>query len=172
MRKSLGILAAFILVVGSGVALVSADPAPAPDKPAGMMRHGRMGMGMGMGFPLFLHGVNLTADQKTQVQQIMANHRETFRGVLSQLRSVHSEIESKILSAGNVEEADLTAPIQQLSQLQSQLSDENLKVTLEIRSLLTPDQLAQAAQYRDQMQARREQMREQFRQKRAAEQNK
>ena len=166
MRKSLGILTAFILVAGSGVALVSADPAP--DKPAGMMRHGRMGMG----FPLFLRGVNLTADQKTQVQQIMSNHRETFRGLLSQLRSVHSEIESKILSAGNVEETDLTAPIQQLSQLQSQLADENLKVTLEIRSLLTPDQLAQAAQYRDQMQAHWEQMREQFRQKRAAEQNK
>ena len=170
MRKSLGILTAFILVAGSGVALLSADPAP--DKPAGMMRYGRMGMGMGMGFPLFLRGVNLTADQKTQVQQIMSNHRETFRGLLSQLRSVHSEIESKILSAGNVEETDLTAPIQQLSQLQSQLADENLKVTLEIRTLLTPDQLAQAAQYRDQMQAHWEQMREQFRQKRAAEQNK
>ena len=167
MKKSLGILAALVIVAGSGVALVSADPAP--DRPRVMMRHG---MGKGMGFPLFLRGVDLTADQKTQVQQIMGSHREVFRGLLDQLRSVHTEIESKLLSAGNVEEADLTVPIQQLSQLQNQLADENLKVTLEIRKLLTPEQLAQAAQYREQRQAHWTEMRERFRQKRAQETNK
>ena len=167
MKKSLGILAALVIVAGSGIALVSADPAP--DRPGVMMRHG---MRMGMGFPLFLRGIDLTADQKTQVQQIMANHRETFRGLLDQLRSVHTEIESKILSTGNVEEADLTAPIQQLAQLQNQLADEHLKVTLEIRKLLTPEQLTQAAQHREQMQARWGEMRERFHQKRGPEINK
>jgi protein CpxP len=124
-----------------------------------------------MALPMLLRGVELTADQKTQVREIMANHRSSFRELLGQLRSVQNEIENKILSPENVEVADLTAQIQQLSQLQNQLADENLKVTLEIRKLLTPEQLARAAQHKEQLQARWAEMRERFRQKRAEEKN-
>ncbi len=160
MKKSLGILAALLIVAGLGVTLTYGDPAPV--RPRGIMRHP-----MGMTFPMLLRGVDLTAEQTTQVQQIMANHRSTFRELLGQMHSIHSEIENRILSTENVTEPDLTPQTQQLSQLQSQLADENLKVNLEIRKLLTPDQLVQAVQYREQMHAKWAEMREQFRQKKA-----
>ena len=87
------------------------------------------------------------------------------------MRSIQSDMETKLLSAENLEETDLTAQIQQLSQLRNQLADENLKITLEIRKLLTPEQLAQAAQSREQMQARWSEMKEHFRKKGAEEKN-
>jgi Spy/CpxP family protein refolding chaperone len=164
MKRYFGLLSALLLIAGLGV--VSVYGHAGPGKSRAMMRHHS-----GMALPMLLRGVELTADQKTQVRDIMANHRASFRELLGQLRSVQNEIENKILSPDNVEAADLTAQIQQLSQLHSQLADENLKVTLEIRKLLTPEQLAQAAQHKEQMQARWAEMRERFRQKRAEEKN-
>ena len=111
-----------------------------------------------MTLPLLLRGANLTADQKTQVQQIMANHRSTFQNLFSQLRVAQDQISSKLLSTGAVGESDLAPQLQQVSTLRSQLAEEGLRVALEIRNILTPDQLANAAQFKTQMQSLQSQM--------------
>jgi Spy/CpxP family protein refolding chaperone len=121
-------------------------------------RAGMMGEGAGMTLPLLLRGANLTADQKTQVQQIVGNHRATFQSLFSQLRAAQDQISSKLLSTGAVSESDLAPQLQQISTLRSQLAEEGLRVALEIRSILTPDQLAKAAQFKTQMQSLRSQM--------------
>lgn len=121
-------------------------------------RAGMMGEGAGMTLPLLLRGANLTADQKVQVRQIIANHRTAFRNLFSQLRTVQDQISSKLFSTGAVSEADLTPQLQQVSTLRSQLAEEGLRVALEIRSILTPEQLASAAQLKSQMQSLRNQM--------------
>jgi Spy/CpxP family protein refolding chaperone len=162
MRRFLRTVSALFIL---GIMIASAAYADRPaNGPRAMMRHG-----MGMGFPMLLRGVDLTDTQKAQVNEIMASHRSAIRDLLAEMRTVQSDIESKLLSAEYVEETDLTSQIQQLSQLRNQLADENLKITLEIRKLLTPEQLAQAARYREQMQARWSEMKEQLRQKRAEE---
>ncbi len=121
-------------------------------------RPGMMGEGAGMTLPLLLRGANLTADQKTQVQQIMANHRTTFQNLFGQLRVLQDQISGKLFSTAAVSESDLTPQLQQVTTLRSQLAEEGLRVALEIRSILTADQLAKAAQLKTQMQSLQNQM--------------
>ena len=146
---------AVTLLVAGLVGTAYAQPHPGFRGP----RPGMMGPGASMTLPLLLRGANLTADQKTQVQQIVGNHRPTFQTLFSQLRSAQDQISSKLLSAGAVSESDLAPQLQQISSLRSQLAEEGLRVALEIRNILTPDQLAKAAQFKTQMQSLQSQMR-------------
>ena len=68
-------------------------PGYAQSRP-GFHRPGMMGDGTAMTLPLLLRGANLTADQKAQVKQIMANHRATFQNLFGQLRAVQDQISS------------------------------------------------------------------------------
>lgn len=145
-----------------GVALIAVGlwtfPAYAQHR-AGFRGPKRIAGDTGMSLPLLLRGANLTADQKSQVHQIMANHRDTLRNLFSQLRAARQDMSNKLFSTGGVQESDLASDIQQISSLRNQLAQEGLKVLLEIRSVLTSDQLANAAQRYQQLQALRAQMR-------------
>jgi Spy/CpxP family protein refolding chaperone len=134
-------------------------PAHAQLRPGPHERGGMAGDGTGIALPLLLRGANLTADQKAQVQQIMANHRATFRDLFSQLRAAQDQMASKLFSAGRLQEADLASQVQQIAQLRNQLAEEGLRVVLEIRGILTPEQLAKASQLKSQMQSLHSQMR-------------
>ena len=150
-----GITVAVLVVTGCLLSLPSyAQPRPGFHGP----RPGMMGDGAGMTLPLLLRGANLTADQKTQVQQIMGNHRATFQNLFGQLRTAQDQISNKLFSTGAVSESDLTPQLQQVTALRSQLAEEGLRVALEIRGILTADQLANAAQLKTQMQALQSQM--------------
>ncbi|HTN71685.1 MAG TPA: Spy/CpxP family protein refolding chaperone [Methylomirabilota bacterium] len=132
-----------------------AQPRPGFRGPMG----GMQGDGGGMMLPMLLRGANLTADQKGQMKQIMANHRATFQDLFNQLRAAQEQMSNKLLSPGAVRDTDLAPQTQQIAQLRNQLADEGLRVVLEIRSILTPDQLAKASQLKAQMQSLHNQMR-------------
>ena len=132
-----------------------AQPRPGFRGPMG----GMQGDSGGMMLPMLLRGANLTADQKAQMKQIMANHRATFQDLFSQLRAAQEQVSNKLLSPGAVRDTDLAPQTQQMAQLRNQLADEGLRVVLEIRSILTPDQLAKASQLKAQMQSLHSQMR-------------
>jgi Spy/CpxP family protein refolding chaperone len=134
-------------------------PAHAQLRPGPHERGGMAGDGTGIALPLLLRGANLTADQKSQVQQIMANHRATLRDLFSQLRSAQDQMANKLFSTGRLQEADLAPQVQQIAQLRNQLADEGLRVVLEIRGVLTPEQLAKASQLKSQVQSLHSQMR-------------
>ena len=65
---------------------------------------------------------------------------------------------NKLLSPGVVRDSDLAPQTQQIAQLRNQLADEGLRVVLEIRNLLTADQLAKVSQLKTQMQSLNNQM--------------
>jgi Spy/CpxP family protein refolding chaperone len=113
----------------------------------------------GISLPLLLKAANLTADQKAQVHQIMANHRASLRDLFGQLRLSQDQMANKLLSVGKLQEADLAPHVQQISQLRNQLAEEGLRVVLEIRDILTPEQIAKASQLKLQMQSLHSQMR-------------
>lgn len=119
-------------------------------------RGGAIGERPGM---MFLRGANLTADQRSQVQQIIASHRPTFQELFGRLRAAQQELSNRLFSTGGLQEADLAPQVRQISLLRNQIAEENLRVALEIRSVLTPDQLAKAAQLRERMQTLRDEMR-------------
>ena len=152
--KTIGAIGCLVIV-----ASLWALPAHAQLRPGPHEREGIAGDGTGIALPLLLRGANLTADQKVQVQQIMANHRVTLRHLFSQLRTAQDEMANKLFSTAKLQEADLAPQAQQIAQLRNQLADEGLRVVLEIRGVLTPEQLAKASQLKSQMQSLRSQMR-------------
>ena len=134
-------------------------PSYAQSRPGPHERGAMAGDGTGMALPLLLRAANLTADQKVQVQQIMANHRATFRDLFGQLRAAQDQMANKLFSTERLQEADLAPQVQQIAQLRNQLAEEGLRVVLEIRGVLTPEQLAKASQLKSQMQSLHSQMR-------------
>ncbi len=117
---------------------------------------GMMGDGPGMMLPLLLRGADLTPEQKTQVHHIMDTHRATFGTLFGQLRTAQGEVANKLFTSGELTAKDL----EDLTlQPREQLLQEGLKTALEVRGVLTPEQLAKAAQRKARLQALHAEMR-------------
>jgi periplasmic protein CpxP/Spy len=148
----------------AGAVLVAASlwtfPLAAQERPRHhAMRGGMAGERAGI-FPGLLRAAELTPEQRTQVRQVLANHRETFRDLFGQLQTARQQITSKLLSAEPVTEADLAPYTQEIAQVRDQLAQERLKVALEVRNILTPEQLAKVSEHLSKMKDLRSQMRE------------
>jgi Spy/CpxP family protein refolding chaperone len=130
----------------------------------GMMhgKGGRGGMlgGSGMFFPGMLRNLDLTQQQRQQVRDILSAHRDKFRSLATQLRATHKAIADKLYAPGTVNQSDLDAQIQQAAQIRTQLMQEGMAVALQVRGVLTPDQIAKAAAMRTKMESLRAQMHE------------
>jgi Spy/CpxP family protein refolding chaperone len=111
--------------------------------------------GPGMLLPLMLKGVELTPKQDNRVHEIMVAHRATFRTLFNQLRAANEELADKLFAAGEVQPEDLTPQIEQITRLRQQLLQEGLKIALEVRGVLTPEQRAKAAQLKERVRALR-----------------
>jgi Spy/CpxP family protein refolding chaperone len=131
-----------------------------------MMGPGHMlGETSGMMLPLVLKGIDLTDAQEKQVRQIMAAHRRTFRTLFNELQVAHKDVADRLFAPGEVQAEDLTGQMQRVAQLREQLMQEGLKVALEVRQVLTPEQLAKAAELKDRMRALHAEMRGLFKDK-------
>ncbi|HVH92837.1 MAG TPA: Spy/CpxP family protein refolding chaperone [Candidatus Acidoferrum sp.] len=152
--KTIGAVGTILVAVCVYTPPSYAQSHPKPHEPLG----GVTGDGTGMALPLLLRGAKLTPEQKAQVQQIMANHRGRFRDLFSKLRATQDQMANKLFSAERLQEADLAPQVQEISQLRNQLAEQGLRVVLEIRGVLTPEQLAKASQLKSQMQSLHSQM--------------
>ena len=146
----------------TGVLLLAAWVVPVGAQADGPF-HGRgprggWGGGLMLGVPL--HSLNLTPDQRTQVQSILSTYRSSARPIIQQLRQAQSGLGDRLLAPGQLPAADLQSQLQQISQLRTQLLQLSAQATLEVRNLLTPDQLSAAAQTKDKMRDLRSQMRQ------------
>jgi len=136
----------------------------------GQPRHGMdmmgprhlMGDAPGMMLPLVLKGVDLTAEQEKHVHDIMKAHRATFRTLFRELQGAHKDVADKLFAPGNVQAEELATQMQRVAQLREQLMQEGLKVALEVRGVLTPQQLAKAAEIKDRMRVLHTEMRQLF----------
>jgi Spy/CpxP family protein refolding chaperone len=147
MKPRWGIVLMGVVAVGLWTATASAN---------GMGPWPRGGRGM---LPLLLRGVGLSEAQQAQVRQIVAAHRPQFRALHDQLRVAHGELAEKLYGSAPVAAADLDPLLERLSQLRRQLAQEGLQVALEVRGILTPEQLAKAAQIRQRLNELRAEMR-------------
>ena len=137
-----------------------------PHHGMGMMGPGRlMGDAPGMMLPLVLKGLDLTAEQQKQVRDNMQEHRATFRTLFSELQVARKDVADKLFAPENVQASDLEPQMQRVSQLREQLMQEGLKVALAVRGVLTPEQLAKAAELKDRLRALHTEMRELFKDK-------
>lgn len=102
-----------------------------------------------------LRAVGLTDDQKAQIRQIIANHRPQLQALHQQLRAAQRQLRDRLYGPNPPSVADL----EPINRLREQLAAERLQIALEIRGVLTPEQLARAAQIRQQLEQLRQQER-------------
>ena len=124
------------------------------------LAHGWGGPGRGGGGGAFgwhiLRAVGLTDEPKTQIRQIYASHGPQLRALGQQMMAAREQIGDKLFSATPPSAADLAT----IKQLRDQMAQERLAMALEIRNVLTPDQLNKAAQIRQQLRNLRQQQRQ------------
>jgi Spy/CpxP family protein refolding chaperone len=141
----------------AGMMMVAVWPAAARAHGIGGPGHG--GMGGAMLFPAILRTLNLTPEQRGQIEQIMKAHWSKLGPIFEQLHAANDELSTKLLAPGTVGANDLTPAIQHVGQLQQQLMQEWVRAALEARGVLTPDQLAKAAETKKRLDALRSEMR-------------
>jgi uncharacterized protein involved in exopolysaccharide biosynthesis len=107
-----------------------------------------------------LYKVGLTDDQKAQVKQILANHRTTLRSLRSQLQANREQLSDMLLGASPLtsDNPQLQSLAQTAHDLRGQIANEWLQAMVEVRAVLRPDQLAQAAQLQEQLRTLRKEM--------------
>jgi Spy/CpxP family protein refolding chaperone len=118
---------------------------------------GWMPYGAGSMLPMILRGVNLTIEQDLRIQEIMVAQRPTFQRLNKQLQAAHTEMANKLFAPGELRTDDLTSHVQKIGQLRGQQFQEGLKVMLEIRGVLTHEQLVKASEVKQRLEALRRQ---------------
>jgi Spy/CpxP family protein refolding chaperone len=148
---------AAVLVVGLTAGL--AGMAAARPWGTGDASHGRRGAMPGT-IRALVRGAELTEDQKAQVRQILDTHRPRLRQLRSDLRASHAQLMGRLHAPGPVTAEELAPLAAAVEQLRTQLDQEVLQAALEVRALLTPEQLAKAAEALQRQRERHEQRRQ------------
>jgi Spy/CpxP family protein refolding chaperone len=107
-----------------------------------------------------IRAANLTPEQQTRVREILSAHRAAARPVVAQLRGAQAELGQKLLAPGPVQAADLQPLLQRIGQLRARLAQDSATAALEVRAVLTPEQLARVAQTKERLSQLREEMRQ------------
>ena len=108
------------------------------------MRGGPHG-GMGHGYLGFLQGVTLTDTQQARMHDIMHASWQQLKPQMQQLRALRAEIGGDLASTAAISAPQLVALQQQAQTLQNQLDQAKLATAMQVRALLTADQLGQSA---------------------------
>jgi Spy/CpxP family protein refolding chaperone len=141
-----------------GAVVLTALLAPAL---AGAQGWGRGGRGDGgLMLPALLRSANLTADQQAKVHDILKARRAAARPIVQSLRQVQQDLADRLLAPGPVTLADLQPQLDKINQLRGQLLQTSAQATLDIRALLTPDQIAKAADTKDKLRQLRQEIRQ------------
>ena len=107
-----------------------------------------------------LHALALSADQKQGVHDILREHRPTLAQLGANEMTARQAIADKLLGTGTVTQNDLDALVQQESQARTALMRERMATDLEVRKVLTPEQIQKAATIHAGMKQLHDQMRQ------------
>ncbi len=145
------LIAALAVLLGSAIAhsQTAADTPPPP------MHHefGMGGEGHRMGF--FARGLNLTDEQKAQMQSIMQTAHPAMKPLFEQERQIDQQLRLYVEGAYN--EAKVRTLAAQKSQVEVELTVAQTKLHNQLYQLLTPDQQSQLKEREASHQARMQQ---------------
>ncbi len=148
------VLAAIILAIVVAIPVAMAQSEGKSGKRAFAGRsEGHRGFGRGEGF--LFRGLDLTDAQKTQLQQIRESHSANVKALREQIHSTMKELHQSNQGA-TFDEALVSQKLAQVAPLQAKLMGEEFKIRQEMLSVLTAEQ-----------KTKMEQMREEFKSKRA-----
>jgi Spy/CpxP family protein refolding chaperone len=152
MRDLAGVLVGVLLLIAAAAPALAQGPGRESS-----MRGGGRGDGE---LWLMIRAANLTPEQQTRVRAILAAHRTSARPLIEQLRQAQQELGTKLLARGQVQAADLQPQLQRISQLRDQLAQDSASAALEVRAVLTPEQLARVVLTKDRLKQLREEIRQ------------
>lgn len=143
----------------TGLLLLGGMPSLAGAQAHGpMMRHG--GDRPDGDLWLMIRAGNLTPDQQAKVRSILSSHRGTVRPLIEQLRQAQEELSGKLLGPGEIQTADLQPQLERIGRLREQIVQDSAQTALEVRDVLTPDQLARVVQVKDRLKQLRDETRQ------------
>jgi Spy/CpxP family protein refolding chaperone len=109
----------------------------------------------GIGF--LLHGVNLTDAQKTQIHQIEKASWTTLKPLMQQERTLREQEVTQFLAAGAVTADQFSSIKAQEESVRTQIEAAHLNTMLQVRGVLTAEQISKAATLHAQMEQLHEQ---------------
>jgi Spy/CpxP family protein refolding chaperone len=113
------------------------------------MRGGRHGAVPGFG--LLLCALTLTETQQAQVHDAFATFRATVQPLRGQVRAAQQQQTDLLLSPSALDTTALQTAAQQLASLHDEILHARLTLAQAIRNVLTPAQLTQASQLKEQL---------------------
>ena len=85
--------------------------------------------------------LNLTDEQKKQLEENKAKNRDKMKAVFEQMKSYKEQINQELTKA-ELDMAKINGIQAQLKSLQAQMADDRLSSILEVRKILTPEQFS------------------------------
>jgi len=157
-----------LLAVLLGGVSNTASAQPPPGGPPGGMRFAMrpfggdtmLGDGPGMMLPLMLRRADLTAEQQKRVQDILSADREQLHALFQKLDAANDALAAKLVAPGTVDAAALQPDLDRVAHLRQELMEHGLKTALEVRAVLTPEQLAKTAEVQAKLRSLQQQLRE------------
>lgn len=126
---------------------------------------GKRGHGGNRGMRGMFRGVDLTDAQKTKMQTIMKNNRESSKTLRDQMRTNQQELR-KASDSGSFNESQVTALAQKQGGLHAQMIVQKHKVKAEMFNILTTDQKAKLAEKKAERQKKMEERKAKWAEKR------
>ena len=151
MRKMVSLVGVMLFSLSLCTAVVYGWP-----KGGGHGHQGGPGGHFGLLSPFMLKKLDLTDGQEQQIRQIRKDHRPAFEKLMGELHTLRTQIGDKFFTPGVAQKEDFASQFDQAAQLRQQLMQEGFAMTLEIRNILTPEQLAKANELRKKFQAQHE----------------
>src|SRR2546425_1874192 len=95
-----------------------------------------------------LHTLDPSDDQKQKVQGILTAHRPELRQLVANEKAADQVLADKLLGTGAVTQQNFDAVLQRASQARNELMRERLAAALEVRDVLTAEQIRKSATIR------------------------
>ncbi len=128
---------------------------------AGAQGWGRGGRGGdGLMLPALLRSANLTPDQQGKMHDVLKTRRTAVRPIVQSLRQAQQDLADRLLAPGTLALADLQPLLDKINQQRGQLLQNSAQATLDIRAILTPEQVAKAADTKGKLRQLRQEIRQ------------
>jgi Spy/CpxP family protein refolding chaperone len=96
-------------------------------------------------------GVALTDAQSQQMTAIMTANTEAFKALVRQRGAVRLQMRDMLMGRAAVREEQFSALLDQAASVKEQIDDRRMSMAIQMRAVMTPDQLAQAAALHQQL---------------------
>jgi Spy/CpxP family protein refolding chaperone len=106
----------------------------------------------GLMSPRLMNALNLTPEQAAKIEAGKKAFREAQRAYLSEIAPLRKEVADKLFGPNPTTETDVARQITKIADLREKILRDGFKIALDVRSVLTPEQLAKAAAIRQQLQ--------------------